>query len=424
MYTLAQYHGGQPGPQTQNIACSHDGGYSFIPYSGNPVIPSNSSQFRDPKVVWYQDHWVVVISFAQDYTVGFYTSPDLKTWTHVSNFSGRGLLGLQYECPNLVQMPVQGTSEILWVLQISINPGAPLGGSIAQYFPGTFNGTHFTAIDDVTRIADFGKDNYAGQFFSGIPVGSDAISIAWASNWEYTQLVPTGPQEGWRSTMSLPRRNFLTNITRVGMVMASAPYKLSSVLGDTLLFNSSLGNGTISLDYSTVPSNAVYLVINATNVNSSLLGTDSTVNFTFSSPVSKEYLTGGFFFGGDQHFFLDRGGTHGFVNPFFTDKISTTNVIGPDGMWSVEVLIDRSIIELFLDGGTRSATQTFFPTQPLTTVEIRAGGIKYGMELAVQVSAVISAWARYADKAGYVVGNVSSSTTGNNSQKRSIRVMG
>src|ERR1700761_1746490 len=306
MYTLAQYPGGQPGPQTQNIAFSLDGGYSFIPYSGNPVIPSNSSQFRDPKVVWYQDHWVVVISFAQDYTVGFYTSPDLKTWTHVSNFSSRGLLGLQYECPNLVQMPVQGTSEILWVLQISINPGAPLGGSIAQYFPGTFNGTHFTAIDDVTRIADFGKDNYAGQFFSGIPVGSDAVSIAWASNWEYTQLVPTGPKEGWRSTMSLPRRNFLTNITRVGMVMASAPYKLSSVLGDILVSNSSLGNGTISLDYSTVPSNAVYLVINATNVNSSLLGTDSTVNFTFSSSVSKEYLTGGFFFGGDQHFFLDR----------------------------------------------------------------------------------------------------------------------
>jgi beta-fructofuranosidase len=419
IYTLAQYPEGQPGPQTQNIAYSLDGGYSFIPYSENPVIPSTSSQFRDPKVVWYQDHWVVVISYAQDFTVGFYTSPDLKSWTHTSNFSHRGLLGLQYECPNLVEMPVEGTSDTLWVLQISINPGAPLGGSISQYFPGTFNGTHFTTIDDVARIADFGKDNYAGQFFSGIPSGSDAISIAWASNWQYCQLVPTGPQEGWRSSMSLPRRNFLTNITRVGMVMASAPYDLSPVLGDALASNSSLGNGSIIVDYSGVPSNAVYLSINATNVNPSLLGTDSTVNFTFCSPVSNEYLRGGFFFGGDQHFFLDRGGTHGFENPFFTDKISTTDVIGSNGAWSVEVLIDRSIIEVFLDGGTRSATQTFFPTTPLTILAVSAGGMKYGMEISIQVRAVLSAWAQYEDGTGYVVGNLSSAT-GGKLKKRSV----
>jgi beta-fructofuranosidase len=54
-------------------------------------------------------------------------------------------------------MPINGTSETLFVLQISINPGAPLGGSIAQYFPGFFNGTHFEAVDGVARIADFGK---------------------------------------------------------------------------------------------------------------------------------------------------------------------------------------------------------------------------------------------------------------------------
>jgi len=36
--------------QTQDIAYSRDGGYSFEMYANNPVINLNSTQFRDPKV--------------------------------------------------------------------------------------------------------------------------------------------------------------------------------------------------------------------------------------------------------------------------------------------------------------------------------------------------------------------------------------
>jgi beta-fructofuranosidase len=373
-------------------------------------------------VLWYTDHWVLVLAYAQEYTVGIYTSPDLKTWTHASNFSHVGLLGLQYECPNLVEMPVRSSpggdiTGTMWLLQISINPGAPLGGSISQYFPGEFNGTHFTAIDAAARIADFGKDNYAGQFFYGLPTGQDAVSIAWASNWQYSQVVPTGPIEGWRSAMSLPRRNFLTNITRIGTVMASTPYDLGPVLGSTLASNSSLGNGTVLVDYSSVASNAVYLQINATNINTTLVTAETTVNFTFSSPVSFEYVSGGFFFAGDEHFFLDRGGVHGFDNPFFTDKISTTDIITDGGDWSVAVLIDRSIIEAFLDGGTRSATQTFFPTTPLTQLSVGAAGIIGGMEISVSVVEVLSAWAQFEDETGLVVGNTTSGSNGTLSKR-------
>jgi beta-fructofuranosidase len=60
IFTLAEYPDGRPGPQTQAIAYSHDGGYTFIPYADNPVIDSDSSQFRDPKVVWMEDRWVMV----------------------------------------------------------------------------------------------------------------------------------------------------------------------------------------------------------------------------------------------------------------------------------------------------------------------------------------------------------------------------
>lgn len=62
-------------------------------------------------------------------------------------------------------------------------------GSISQYFPGSFNGTHFEAVDAVARISDFAKDNYAAQWFYGIPGDQPQINIAWASNWQYCQLV-------------------------------------------------------------------------------------------------------------------------------------------------------------------------------------------------------------------------------------------
>jgi beta-fructofuranosidase len=61
-------------------------------------------------------------------------------------------------------MPVLGSDDPMYLLGISINPGAPLGGSITEYFPGSFNGTHFVPVDGAARIEDFGKDNYAGQY--------------------------------------------------------------------------------------------------------------------------------------------------------------------------------------------------------------------------------------------------------------------
>jgi len=335
IYTLAEYPNNQAGPQQQAIAYSYDSGYTFIPYEGNPVIASTATHFRDPKVVWYEDHWVLVVAYAQEFAVGIFTSPDLKNWTHVSNFSYHGLLGAQWECPNMVEMPVEGSDETMWLLYISINPGAPMGGSIGQYYPGHFNGTHFEAVDSVARIADFGKDNYAGQFFYGTPPG-EAVSIAWASNWQYTSITPTGPREGWRSTMSLPRRNYLANITRnIGWTLVSLPYDMSPVMGESISSNETLGNGTVFVDFSGVKSNAVYFEVNATGINPMRLTGSSTLNFTFRSPVTNEYLRGGVFFGGDSTTWLDRSGVCGFDNVLFTDKFSIGGPLSPDGSWDM-----------------------------------------------------------------------------------------
>jgi beta-fructofuranosidase len=393
----------------QAISYSNDGGYTFTPYTANPVITDNgSNEFRDPKVIWHAptQKWVLVVAYSSAFTIGIYTSDNLTNWTHASNFSHHGLLGLQYECPNMVEIPMEGSSDPMYVLLISINPGAPLGGSIMQYFPGTFNGTHFTAVDAAARIADFGKDNYAGQFFYGIPGTDPQISIAWASNWQYTNLVPTGPQEGWRSAMSLPRHNYLKNITAVGYDLISTPYPLDPVLESSPLAEKTMGNGSLLLDFSSVASNALYLDVNVSAIPSANVSGTATLNITFSSSITGESLQCGFFIG-DQAFWLNRGKLLGFDNVYFTDKMSTAHPLNSTaGTFRLSAVIDRSLFEVFLDGGERSATISIFPEKPLDTLLVKSIGLNAGVQVKAEVWALKSAWADEANKAGTVVGNV------------------
>lgn len=118
--------------QVQELSYSTDGGYSFKRWDKNPILDVGSSQFRDPKVIRHGDKWIMVVAYAADLTLGVYSSFNLKEWRHESNITHVGLLGDQYECPNLVQIPVEDTDQSAWLLQISINPGAPLGGSVIQ----------------------------------------------------------------------------------------------------------------------------------------------------------------------------------------------------------------------------------------------------------------------------------------------------
>jgi levanase len=54
---------------------------------------------------------------------------------------------------------------------------------------------------DRANWVDYGRDNYAGVTFNGLP-DDQRISISWMNNWQYAQDVPTGP---WRGQMTMPR---------------------------------------------------------------------------------------------------------------------------------------------------------------------------------------------------------------------------
>lgn len=408
---------GPPALQAQSLAFSHDNGFTFSYYAANPVLYADSAQFRDPKVIWHVDHWVMAVSYAQDFTVGIYTSPNLRDWAHASNFSHHGLLGLQYECPNLVPIPADPALSPSdagaapgYAMLVSLNPGAPLGGSVSELFLGDFDGYTFTPLDGSTRLTDFAKDNYATQFFFGLPGSSaaaNAISLGWASNWQYTNLAPTA-SECWRSAMSLPRQNVVRRIPRTGWTVAAVPYDMTPVLDEQLVNETWAGNGSLALDFANVDSNALYLRTNVTGLPvNGTTGAAATWNFTLLSPVSGEVLRGGMQFAGDATFWLDRGACRGFANVFFTDKFSAAMELYPDGTWTIEFVIDRSMMEIFIDRGDYVATSLFFTEAPLTVLSVAADGLaSANTTIMTEVWALRSTWAPQENSNSTVMGNV------------------
>ena len=73
-----------------------------------------------------------------------YTSPDLIHWSPASHFGPAHATDGVWECPDLFPLKVADTSEIRWVLVVSMSPGGIAGGSGTQYFVGDFDGRTFT----------------------------------------------------------------------------------------------------------------------------------------------------------------------------------------------------------------------------------------------------------------------------------------
>ena len=133
--------------QTQSIAYSTDRGRTWTRFEGNPVLDVADPAFRDPKVFWHEGtgRWIMAVVLANQRKVSLYGSPDLKSWTHLSDFGPQGAHPVRnWECPDLFELPVEGEpGESRWILQVDSGMGHPWLGSGCQYFVGDFDGKTF-----------------------------------------------------------------------------------------------------------------------------------------------------------------------------------------------------------------------------------------------------------------------------------------
>jgi sucrose-6-phosphate hydrolase SacC (GH32 family) len=156
-------------PTTQCLAYSNDGGKTFTKYERNPIIEQITPGNRDPKVIWHEPtrRWVMVLyveSPEKKHKIHFFTSPDLKEWHDVSQVEGF------FECPDLFELPLDGdANRKMWVLT----------AASSEYQVGTFDGERF--VPETPKLTGHrGRGFYAAQTFSDIPAKDGRhIQIGW-----------------------------------------------------------------------------------------------------------------------------------------------------------------------------------------------------------------------------------------------------
>ena len=356
--------------QVQSIAYSTDNGRTFTKYENNPVLTSEARDFRDPKVFWYEStkRWIMVLAVGQEMQI--FSSPNLKDWTFESRFGeGQGAHGGVWECPDLFELPVEGTNDKKWVLLCNLNPGGPFGGSATQYFVGSFNGKEFVnESPSKTKWMDWGKDHYATVTWSDAP-DNRRIAIAWMSNWQYANDVPTSQ---YRSPNSVPRDLSLFTVDGE-TYLQSAPSPELLALRDASKKRSFKVDGTRTIK-EMIPGNdgAYEIELTIENQRADVIG--FRLYNDKGEEVDMQYDMK------EKKFSMDRrkSGEVSF-NENFPMLTWTAIESGKDEL-KLRLFVDKSSVEAFGDGGRFVMTNQVFPSEPYTHIDFYSKGGAYKVD--------------------------------------------
>lgn len=168
----------------QVLSYSNDRGRTWKDYAQNPVLKDGD---RDPRVFWHEPSKKWVMALYQGTSFAFYGSRDLKAWHKLSSIEGF------FECPDIFELPVDGDfKKMMWVL---------VNGD-GSYRLGDFDGEKFTPVTSKLR-GDWGGNFYATQSWNDIPASDGRrLQIAWMSGARYPQM-PFSQQMSFPAELSL-----------------------------------------------------------------------------------------------------------------------------------------------------------------------------------------------------------------------------
>lgn len=388
LYTSASDKHGQ----IQCMAYSTDNGRTFTKYEKNPVLTpfDGLKDFRDPKVFWYEPEkkWVMIVS--ADKEMRFYASHNLKDWEYMSAFGkGYGAQPNQFECPDFVQLPVDGDkNRKKWVMLVNINPGCMFGGSATEYFTGDFDGKEFTCDTkpEVAKWLDYGKDHYAAVCFSN--TGERVISIPWMSNWQYANVTPI---RQYRGANGLPRELSLYTKDGQTYVAANVVKEAAVLRKDTRTFDPVIrvkdeyeiggivpdNDGAYELEMDITPdaggvagfdlmnakgeTTKIYLDMKAGRLVMDRTESGLTAFGDKSEPHAKET---------DDH---RKTMSVNYRNDFALGTWAPLSLC-EGKTYHLDVFVDKCSIEIFVDGGRIAMTNLVFPTAPYDILRFRAEG--------------------------------------------------
>ena len=361
---IAIYTAAHAKRQNQYLAFSNDRGRTWTNYSGNPVADLQAEDFRDPNVFWYepQHKWVMIAVLADHRRAVIFDSRDLKHWRRRSTFGPAGDSEGQWECPDLIELPVEGTTERRWVLIVNRNPGAPAGGTGVRYLIGSFDGSTFIPENPQRPPlwADYGKDFYATNTWNDLPSSDHRrVWIGWISNWLYANAEPTAL---WRGAQSIPRELRLRRYSD-GLRLVQNPIReLQSLRGESIQAdNVSIAEASREIQSAGLASDAFEMEVELATDGSSETGLRLRKN------DNQETLVG--FDPSRSEVFIDRShsGEVSF-SPDFPGRHTAT--IESGARVNLHLFVDRSSVELFVNDGERVLTDRIYPHADSNQLEL------------------------------------------------------
>uniref|UniRef100_A0AC35GRV6 Glycosyl hydrolase family 32 N-terminal domain-containing protein n=2 Tax=Panagrolaimus sp. PS1159 TaxID=55785 RepID=A0AC35GRV6_9BILA len=361
------------GAQAQSIAYSLDTmAENFQFYPNNPVLNLSPEQndFRDPKAIWYEkgNYWVLATVIADQFTVRFWKSTNLLQWEKLSDFTISHVPhdGAQWECPDLFPLFLDGNNSTLkWVLIVNVNPWGIAGGSGGMYYIGDFDGKIFTAQNVPAAGSDFadfnwldhGADFYAASSFYNLQNPYEPILIGWMNNWDYAGALPTFP---WKGAFSIPRKMSLKTINGAPKLVFNPVQQFSNLIAEGQTFyirpfgvSSSIKvledrtRGILqNIEFTIKPSTAKKAGIIVRGNSDCSLGTKIIFDIEHST------LT------------VDRSksGKIDFSNKFSLQHTVKNMTVNSQGLFNIQVIVDRGSIEVFAGDYSSPITDIIFPS--------------------------------------------------------------
>jgi fructan beta-fructosidase len=364
--------------QSQGISYGSDGkGFEF--YRGNPVLDIGSTEFRDPNVFWYapEHRWIMAVALALERKIAFYGSPNLKQWTRLGEFGAAGPAEKAWECPDLVELPVDGDpAHRKWVLIVSVD------WTHERYFVGAFDGREFRATAQSTAEAlyvDHGLDYYASRTIRDYDDPRSAtLALGWVNTWEYAQAAPSSWGRGF---WSIPRELAL-HTTPDGLRLVQRPYAgLASLRGEVHSFDRRIPRGTHALAGFAPRTNVYEIDASFSTGRRNRVGFNLCVGAGRKLPIIYDTAS--------HRLSIDRTGTADVDIPHFA-RIASARVDPVDGRVRLRLFVDTSSVEIFANDGREVFTLLTYAGALQTGIETYAQ--QAGTHLAMQAWNLRSIW--------------------------------
>ena len=336
---------------------------------GNEGYPAYcSNHVRDPKVWWQDGAWRMLLGCRTLESRGcvlLYKSADGLAWEMEGSATNTGgtPFGYMWECPNVVQL---GGREFLFVCPQGIpkrqyrfqcihNSGYfPVEGKVIDLMaqdPGLMEADGpYRCIDADTFVElDFGFDFYADQPF--VDEQGRAILIAWAgvADMEFEYDVPTTRE--WAHTLTMPRE---LSLNEAGNICQWPVAEMEQLRTGEVEFKPELAHGSTGFMGS-----STYDKFDMTGA----IG----ARFDGIGEFSIEDIEGAgrFMLNGDLEFVINDDDAelvfHSHAGRYRSVRRLPLSRLSAGSVKSLRVMVDTSVVEIFVNGGEVTMTTRWFP---------------------------------------------------------------